>query len=442
MQIRNLMVAAAIGLTGCASEQLRFTSTRQMSSEPDIYIQQVMDNLSRIATDPTVLPYFNTLDSGVPQVTDKLTIGGLLMYPAQSLVKQLHNQRGGQLGPLTGERDVNLNWTIKPVNDEGRLRAMQGLYLWVLGRLDPAELCDSEKKIGSYYTGTNGKANFSFRQVEQGWFQCGRWQDKPKDARYCVHHHGTYCWVVPGHEKSLTDLSLRMLRIALVVKRTKTVVRTYYNVEGRVAQTESSVEAVEKIVRAGTVVRPSANAEKEREYRRILTANVPTVLWIVQKYEKLFHQLFSECDRQTFDTPGKTPEDVLKRKMSDPVYLTLLLSNDEIKNLIKTVRTAPSAAKVEEARKKLEQQRARVRNAKPKLDAIAVENDASVSNAMNEFSHAELEHSNAQAEVASQLDKIDEDIATLLDSSPDPELNIDTFTNTEISPGLITGAPH
>lgn len=333
MRLRILILAAAMALTGCASEQLQFTSTRQMSSEPDIYVQQVMDNLSRIAADPTTLPYFNTLDSGVPQVTDKITLGGLLMYPAQSLVKQLHNQRGGQLGPLTGERDINVNWTIKPVNDEGRLKAMQGLYLWVLGRLEPAELCDAEKKIGGFYLGKDGKANFSFGQVEQGWFQCGRWHDKPKDACYVVHHHGTYCWVVPGHEKALTDLSLRMLRIALVAKRTKTVVRTYYNVEGRVAQTESTVEAVEKIVPVGTVVRPNVKAMKEKRIREILTEQLSQVLYIVENDRNLL-PLLTECDRQKSHIACKSLEDVLKSKLTESATIQSLRNNEEIKKLI------------------------------------------------------------------------------------------------------------
>ena len=122
-----------------------------MSSEPDIYNQQILDNLARISADPTALPYFNTLDSGVPQVVDKLTLGGFLMFPAQSLVKQLHNQRGGQLGPLTGERDVTVNWTMKPVSDEGRLRAMRCLYLWVLGELNPDDAAKCRKRIGNFY---------------------------------------------------------------------------------------------------------------------------------------------------------------------------------------------------------------------------------------------------------------------------------------------------
>ncbi len=335
MHFKYLIFAAAMVLSGCASQQLQFTSTNQMSSEPDIYIQQVMDNLSRIAVDPTALPYFNTLDSGVPQVTDRMTLGGFINFPAQTLVKQLHNQRGGQLGPLSGERDINVNWTIKPVNDEGRLRAMQGLYLWVLGRLNPTELCDVEKKIGTFYTGQNGKANFSFGQVEQGWFQWGGWHDKPKDARYFVHNHGTYYWVVPGHEGALTDLSLRMLRVALVVKRTKTVVRNYYNVEGRIAQTESTVEAVEKIVPVGTVVRPNANANAEKRIRQILADKVCDVVGIVFGDQKLMQQIFNECDQQTFGIQGKSPEDLLTTRLSDPVYLKLLRNNEEIKKLIK-----------------------------------------------------------------------------------------------------------
>jgi hypothetical protein len=379
VRLKNFIIVVAIGMTGCATEQLQFTATRQMSTEPDIYIEQVMSNLARIAADPTVLPYFNTLDSGVPQDTDRLTIGGFLQFPAQTIVKQLHNQRGGQLGPLTGERDINVPWTIKPVNDEGRLRAMQGLYLWVLDRLDPEDLCDVEKKVGTFYLGQNGKSTFSFGQIEHGWFRSGSWWDKPKEARYYIHHHGTYCWVEPGYEKALTDLTLRMLRIALNAKRTKTVVRMYYNVEGRVAQTESSVEAVAPIVPGGSVRRPEIYQRRYDAYREILWVNRPYVLYILNKNAKLLHKVFTECEMK--ESGGTVSETLLKNKLKDPIAVATLVKDPEIREKIRAITQTPD------------------------------------------------DNANAERE-------------SVLDSSLDPELNIDTFSNPELSPGLITGTPH
>ena len=44
-----------------------------------------------------------------------------------------------------------------------------------------------------------------------------------------------------------------MLRIALATKRTKTVVRSYYNQQGRLVQQETSVEKVDGIAEAGYI---------------------------------------------------------------------------------------------------------------------------------------------------------------------------------------------
>jgi hypothetical protein len=251
MHLRFFILAAATSMAGCASDQLRFTANRQMSTTPDIYNRQVLDNLSRIMGDPACLPYFNTLDSGVPQVADKGTVSGLILFPAQSLVKQLHNQRGGQVGPITGERDITVNWTMKPVSDESRLRAMRCLYLWVLDKPLQEGYEKSQTRVGNFYIDQNGDNKFDFSDVGQGWIQRGRWQDVPKNAVHVMHHHRTYCWVVLGREDALTDLSLRMLRIAIAAKRTKTVVRSYYNQQGRLVQTETSVEKVDGIAEPG-----------------------------------------------------------------------------------------------------------------------------------------------------------------------------------------------
>jgi hypothetical protein len=263
MKLRLFMLASILATAGCASDQLRFTSNRQVSTAPEIYNHQVLDNLARTMADPARLPYFSTLDSGVPLVTDKGTLSGLILFPAQSVVKQLHNQRGGQVGPITGERDVTVTWTMKPVNDESRLRAMRCLYLWVLAKPLPEDLEKSQKRVGDFYINELGDNKFDFKDVDQGWIQCGRWHNVPKDAAYVAHHHGVYCWVVPGRENALTDLSLRMLRIAIAAKRTKTVVRSYFNKEGRLVQQETSVEKVDGIAEPGYI---STNREiLERE---------------------------------------------------------------------------------------------------------------------------------------------------------------------------------
>jgi len=195
-----------------------------MGTEPDIYVDEVLENLARISNDPVAMPYFTLLNNGVPSVADKATLNfGFLTFPAQSVVKQLHRQRGGQIGPLGAERDVGGNWTLSPVNDPDRLTAMRYLYLWVLGR--PLQNPIEAETLLKQYIGTD----FQLANVPQSWFRYGRWHDVPKESCRSFHHHGTYYWIVPGMEEHLTKLTITMLDIATIApkstpKPTQTVV--------------------------------------------------------------------------------------------------------------------------------------------------------------------------------------------------------------------------
>jgi hypothetical protein len=208
-----LISTVLLAASGCATTQLAFTASRQMGTLPDIYTDQVLENLARISSDTTVLPYFTLLNNGVPSTNDtgSITIGSL-MFPAQSVVKQLHNQRGGTLGPIGGQRVVGTNWTLSPINDPDRLGAMHDLYIWVLTGQAP----DAKKmsKLRQYL----GK---DFTLTSYGWFAHGGKHDVPPGACRQFHHHGTYYWIAPGNEAQFTDLTLNMLDIATRVPTAK-----------------------------------------------------------------------------------------------------------------------------------------------------------------------------------------------------------------------------
>ncbi len=209
-----LILAALLAASGCATTQVAFTATRQMGTQPDIYTDQTLENLARVADDATALPYFALLQNGVPTTnnTSTLTIGSM-SFPTQTVVKQLHNQRSGTIGPIGGSWVVGANWTISPVNDPDRLTAMRYLYNWTLGR--PPENLDKANMLLKQYLGKD----FSLDTVHipQDWFQHGGWHDVPKAACRKFHHHGTYYWIVPGMVEQLTQLTIKMLDIATVV---------------------------------------------------------------------------------------------------------------------------------------------------------------------------------------------------------------------------------
>ena len=57
-------------LSGCMSQQLRFTARRTVNALPDLQYQQVVDNLAKIASNPGFLPYLAVAGQGSVQVTD------------------------------------------------------------------------------------------------------------------------------------------------------------------------------------------------------------------------------------------------------------------------------------------------------------------------------------------------------------------------------------
>ena len=166
-------------------------------------------------------------------MTDKGTLSGFINFPAQSVVKQLHQQRGGQVGPLGGERDVGANWTLKPINDPDRLKAMRCLYLHVLSvpMADGGAEC---KTLTQKYLGHK----FDPNRVAQCWFRHGGWHEIPKQATIVFHHHGTYFWVVPGGEQEVTRLTLTMLDIATIAPRTMSVEITFKSGKGSELQSD------------------------------------------------------------------------------------------------------------------------------------------------------------------------------------------------------------
>jgi hypothetical protein len=182
-----------------------------MATEPDIYTDQVLENLARLADDTSALAYFGLLQSAVPSTNDTGTITiGSMTFSTQSVVKSFHNPRSGTIGPIGGSRVVGTNWTFNPLNDPDKLTAMRFLYLWVLNV--PMDEVNAQKLLVQYLG-----QDFTLKKVNQCWFKHGGWHDVPKDACHKFHHHGTYYWIEPGMQEELTQLTFKMLDIATVV---------------------------------------------------------------------------------------------------------------------------------------------------------------------------------------------------------------------------------
>jgi hypothetical protein len=181
---RGLLIAPVLligHISGCMSQQLRFTTLRTLNSLPDLHYQQVVDNLAKIASNPGFLPYFAVPGQGSVQVTDNSN-SALALTLSNSL-----------LGPRTigigASRNVTGTWTMGTITSPEKLRSMQAVYLRALRGVN------------------EGDPAF-------GWLKVGRKEEVPKQATHVGHHADSYAWVVPDGIDGLSELTLAIMDIA------------------------------------------------------------------------------------------------------------------------------------------------------------------------------------------------------------------------------------
>jgi hypothetical protein len=194
-----LVAAASLVLSGCNAQQLRFTTMRLSESVPDLQARQVIDNFARIAANPGTVPYYTVINNGTVNIQDSGSAG---LY---ELTLQHHFY---PLATLTasGTRAITGNWTLNPMTNPDRLRAMRAAYHIALG----ADVIDSTdaKKLEAI------QKDQMDLQISRGWIRVGTKHDVPHGACIVSHCGKTYVWVVPGHSKDFADFALLMLNIA------------------------------------------------------------------------------------------------------------------------------------------------------------------------------------------------------------------------------------
>ena len=168
-------------LSGCMTQQLRFTARRTVNALPDLQYQQVVDNLAKIASNPGFLPYLAVAGQGSVQVTDNgnSTLG--------------LNMASKAFGPgtlsLGTSRNVTGTWSLGTITSPEKIRSMQTVYLRAVR--------------GS----AEGDAAY-------GWLKIGHKSDVPRHASFVGHFDTVYVWVTPEGVTGLSELSLAIMDIA------------------------------------------------------------------------------------------------------------------------------------------------------------------------------------------------------------------------------------
>ncbi len=194
-----LLLLAMLAALGCNSRQLRFTTLRLSETIPEIQERQVIENFARLAASPGAIPYYSVINSGTANIQDNAA-GGLY-----SLFLQPHAFTTATLNS-SASRSVTGNWTLNPMSNPDRLRAMRAAYQLAMGieEIDPADAARLDDIL----------KNQNDVQIHRGWIRTGTRREVPRGACIVAHCGRTYAWVAPGRSKDFADFSLLMLNIA------------------------------------------------------------------------------------------------------------------------------------------------------------------------------------------------------------------------------------
>jgi len=213
---------------GCTHLKLRDSTLLQSHTTTDLQYQQVLTNIAMFERNAEVLPAFSVVGTGGTSVNDQATLGMELEWDPSQLARKML--------AAGGTREVEEQWTLAPVVNPDKLRAIRCVFQIVVRGVVTDRECDTLLKdyLGEGY----------MEWIQRGWYCTGRRCDVPKDACYCAHCGDLYVWVMPEGIDALTRLTVATLNIATLDKTPKKPVPTktiqkYHYADGRLESVET-----------------------------------------------------------------------------------------------------------------------------------------------------------------------------------------------------------
>jgi hypothetical protein len=185
-------------ISGCTHLQLQTSTVKQAESITELFYRQVLNNLAMFHCQPDALPHFSVTGTGGTSVNDHGEATAEFEWDPFSIARQ-------QLG-LGGSREIEEQWTLAPVVNPEKLRAIRCAFQLISHGTSSDPECD--KLLVSFLGEGYGE------WLPRGWYGCGRRRDVPRDACYTGHFGDQYVWVCSGHVESLTRLTIVLLNIA------------------------------------------------------------------------------------------------------------------------------------------------------------------------------------------------------------------------------------
>lgn len=226
---RSLLPLLFVLSAGCTHLQLHRSTLNQASTITSLQYQQVLSNLAAFHNHPDVLPHLAVVGTGGTSVSDEGTSNVGFQWDPRQLVQTL-------LG-IEGKRQIEEQWTLAPVINPDKLRAIRCAYQTVV--LGYSTDHDSDKLLTAFLG--SGYEEWLLR----GWYCTGRRRDVPRDACYVASQGDCYVWVMPEGIEGLSRLTLVMLNIATLDPTspsdgpTKSVQQYYYQ-DGKLDRIETT----------------------------------------------------------------------------------------------------------------------------------------------------------------------------------------------------------
>src|SRR4051794_3835710 len=125
MRLGILLLLLTTALSGgCTHRQLRRSTLSQAQTITDIQYDQVLTNLAMVRANPDVLPYFAVVGTGGTGVSDQGTASTELEWDTMTLARKMFG--------LNASRQVEEQWTMAPLVNPDKLRAIRSAYQLVV----------------------------------------------------------------------------------------------------------------------------------------------------------------------------------------------------------------------------------------------------------------------------------------------------------------------
>ena len=148
-----MALACAALNSGCMATQLRNRLNEQAGTIPDVYYQQVLNNLAMIAAQPAKMPYFSDPQTSLVNITRTANVSyGVnwdLITTAPTGVLTLFDRYllDKQTATLTGGQTDRGQWAALTSNDPDKLFTMRAVYRTAAGNATP----EDQKLLAAFY---------------------------------------------------------------------------------------------------------------------------------------------------------------------------------------------------------------------------------------------------------------------------------------------------